>query len=352
MVYPSASSEKGISKYSIDLINSLRSRNIDVEDITYNQGKPKKIFFKLINLKGIVHIQHEYNLLGYFGIPFLIIYLLLQNKKLITTMHTVISQKEDFIGESLKTFFRRIFYKVQNYLIRKSCKKIIVHSDYFKKILVEEYKFGIKQVSVLPHAIKEGIITSNKKESRKELGLYGNIFLMIGTMNPYHDYEAVVNVAEKIGKKVLIVTSASSVNYRDTHKLNSSLDSLKKSIKGKEEFVELREGYIEYDKWWKYFSACDLVLLPYRGGVGCGVFSDCMAMRKPVVSSKVPYFQCIEKKYKCIKTTDNFPQEIEECMKPENYNKMVKECERYIKDNGLTPISKKYKNIYGGLNEK
>ena len=119
-----------------------------------------------------------------------------------------------------------------------------------------------------------------------------------------------------------------------------------------EKFVRFDLGFVSYETWWKYFSAADLVLLPYKEGIGSGIFADAMAMKKPVIASKVRYFKEISKNYNCLKIAEkdqDFPRIIKESMKPKNYKKMIEESKRYFKENGLTPISKKYKKLYESL---
>ena len=36
-------------------------------------------------------------------------------------------------------------------------------------------------------------------------------------------------------------------------------------------------------------------------------------------------------------------------MKPKNHNKMTKECERYLKEYGLSSLALKYKKLYYSL---
>ena len=111
-------------------------------------------------------------------------------------------------------------------------------------------------------------------------------------------------------------------------------------------------GPISYDKWWKYFAAADLVLLPYRGGVGSGIFADAMAVKKPVVASNGRYFQDFARDYGCIKLAKNeedFPNAVKWAIDKKNYRKMIKECRRYFNENGLTPVSKRYKQLYESL---
>jgi glycosyltransferase involved in cell wall biosynthesis len=161
--------------------------------------------------------------------------------------------------------------------------------------------------------------------------------------------------ANKIGKTILVATNPQPVNVRG-NKARNYLKSLKEIVSQNnfENFVRFDLKDIPYSLWWKYFFASDLVLLPYRGGVGSGIFSDAMAVGKPVIASNIPYFKRIEEQYKSLKIAQNdfdFSRTIKEALIPKNYKKMESECKRYLKENGLTPVSKKYKELYLSLLE-
>ena len=96
----------------------------------------------------VIHIQHEYNLLGNYGMPFFLLYfsLFFSKVKVITTMHTVLSQKEKFTGNRIKLILRKILYITQNKVINWFSEKTIVHANFFKEILVKEYGFNPKKV--------------------------------------------------------------------------------------------------------------------------------------------------------------------------------------------------------------
>lgn len=358
MVFPHPDSEKGISAYSLNLIENLRKQDLEVDEITCISGKPFSAFkylFKLLNYD-LVHTQHEYNMLGFWGLPYFLFFGFLglfKKKQSLVTMHTVLSQNEKFKSGKLKTFLRKTLYKVQNRWIDWTSGKIVVHTKSFKNILVGEYAISSEKIVVLPHAIIENIKTSSKIQARKELKLSGKVYLLIGTMIPDHGYDIIIKQADKIRKTILVVTNPSAVNYRNEEKIKNFLELNKKIVKEKyfEKFVRFDIGFVPYKTWWKYFAASDLILLPYKGGIGSGIFADAMAMKKPVIASG-KYFNEFAKDYGCIKLAnkDNeFPRLIQESMKPKNYKKMIKECERYFNENGLTPISKKYKKLYLSL---
>jgi glycosyltransferase involved in cell wall biosynthesis len=359
MVFPNPSSEKGISKYSLDLLENLEKQGVKIDEFNFIQGKPYTLFkkFSLLLKCDVIHIQHEYNLLGWFGLPYFFLLGLLKffrKNILVITMHTVLSPKEKFKSGKIKTFLRKILYKTQNKWIGWASNKIIVHSKAFRKILVEEYSISKNKVEVFPHAIIENIKTFSKKEAKKELHLKGNVYLLIGTMIPDHGHDIILKQANKIGKTILVVSNPNSVNDRNISKIKDFVEKNKKIVKENhfEKFVRFDLGEISYKRWWMYFSAADLVLLPYKGGIGSGIFADAMAMEKPVIASNVRYFKEFAEDYGCIKLAkedSNFPDKIKEAMKPKNYKIMTKECERYFKENGLTPISKRYKQFYNSL---
>lgn len=359
MVFPHPDSEKGISKYSLELIKNMRKQGVEVDEITFTAGKPLSLFKQLskISKYDLIHIQHEYNMLGSYGLPYFyaLTYLkFFRKKSLLVTMHTALSLKEKFRGSKLKTILRKILYIVQNRWINLTSNKIIVHAEMFKNILSNEYSVPKNKIDVIPHGIIEDIKTISKQKARKELKLSGNVYLLIGTMTPDHGYDVVVRQADQIGKTILVVTNPSKVNDRNESRIKNFLTLLKNIVKENkfEKFVRFDLKDIPYELWWKYFAAADLIILPYRGGIGSGLFADAMAVQKPVVASNVPYFKEFANNYGCLeiaKTDEDFPRAIKDSMKKQNYKKMVKECERFFKENNLTAVSKKYKKLYNSL---
>ena len=164
MLYPARGSEKAISGYSETLVNS-----IGMDSITYTAGKPLTLFKQKILGHDVVHVQHEYNLLGWYGVPFFALYFVLffSRAKVVTTMHTVLSQKEKFKGSILKTFLRKILYSAQNRVINWCSSKVVVHAEFFKEILIAEYGFSEDKIQIIPQGIIEDVNIISKDEAKK-----------------------------------------------------------------------------------------------------------------------------------------------------------------------------------------
>jgi len=300
MISPSRESEKAISGYSEELVKALNKNKVDTDFVTYEAGSPKS-FFKLsseFKKYDLIHIQHEYNLLGWYGIPYFFVYfyfLLFKQYKVITTMHTALSLKEKFKGNPLKSILRKILYVFQNRIISKGSDLIFVHSNFFVPVLVNDYNVPKKQIVVLPQGIIDNVKLTPKNKAKKELGLKGYVYLIIANLHWDKGADIIIKQADKIGKITLVVSSPKPVNDRKQKRLLNYINSMQKHVKENN-----NSKYVRFDiapindkmpKWWKYFSAADIVLQAYRGGIGSGIFTHAMAAKKPVISSNIPFFR-------------------------------------------------------------
>jgi len=269
----------------------------------------------------------------------------------------VLSQKEKFKCSKIKTILRKILYFTQNRVIGCFSDKIVVHANFFKEILIKEYGLHKNKVDIFPQGIIENIPSYNKIKIKKELNLLGPIYLFMGSMIPDHGHDIIIKQADKIGKTILVVANPGSVNDRNSDRTRKYLEECKKIVQEKhfEKFVRFDISENITDKsplWWKYFAVSDLVLLPYRGGIGSGIFAHSIAAKKPVIASNIQYFNEIAKNFNCIKIAkkdSDYSKIIKEAMKSKNYKKMLKGCEKYLKENSLSAIAVRYKQLYLSL---
>lgn len=357
MIYPTRESEKAISGYSQTLVDNIKKQGTDIESFFYTAGSPLSLFKKFNHLKkyDVVHMQHEYNLLGKYGLPFFSFYLLssFYKFKVITTMHTILSQKEKFKGSKLKTLLRKILYFIQNRWINWFSDKIFVHANFFKQILVKEYGVKPQKIVVLPQGIIEDVPLYNKTKIKKELKLSGPVYLFMGSMIPDHGHDIIVSQADKLDGTVLVVANPGAVNDRNSDRVRNYIEENKKIVKEKklDKFVRFDIFDIN-DKnplWWKYFAAADLVMLPYRGGIGSGIFAHSIAARRPIIASNIKFFKEAAKNFEGIslaKSDEDYPKVIKEAMNPKKLKKMEDACAKYLGEFGLSALAKKYKAIY------
>lgn len=355
LISPNIESEKALAIISQHLIESISKQGVDIDLLTYQAHSPLSFLKKIKEMKNynIIHLHHEYNLLGYYGLPFFFILPLLKllRKKIIVTMHTVLPKNVDLSESRLKKFLRKILYLTQNRLICNICDRIHVNEDFFKDVLIKDYNFNPNKITIIPQGVIDNIKIPDKEKSRRELSLSGKIYLIMGNLTVDSGADRILAHADKIGKTILFVTNPKAANTSNSKKVNDFIE-LNKNIVEKnnfQEYVRFDLKELPVDLWWKYLSASDLVLQAYRGGVRSGVFSEAMAAKRPVIASNINFFREMAKKYGSLKIAENetdYPKIIKEAMKPENYEKMQKECERYIKENSYSQVSKAYKELY------
>ncbi|PIO08346.1 hypothetical protein COU59_01835 [Candidatus Pacearchaeota archaeon CG10_big_fil_rev_8_21_14_0_10_34_12] len=358
LISPSLESEKALSKISLYLVNETRKKGVEIDLINYTAGSVKS-FFKIVpKLKeyDIIHMQHEYNLLGLYGLPFFLVLmcLFMLNKKLIIHMHTVLSNRVTMDKSILKSIFRKLLYFFQNRMINAVSDKVLVNEQFYKDILLKEYKFKKSKIDIFPQGVIHDAKIISKSKAKKELGLKGNVYLMIGNLTEDVGADIIINQADKIGKTILFATNPKGVNVRSKEKTKNYINLNKEIVRKNnfEKFVRFDLREIPDNLWWKYFSAADLILQAYRGGIRSGVFSDAMASKTPVIASNISFFREMAKKYGSLKIAENendYSKIIKEAMKKENYKKMVKECKKYLKDNKWSVIAEKYKKLYLSL---
>ena len=346
MIYPDNKQEQAIHNYSEDLLKHTKT-----DSLTYTRGKPFTFpFFKALKYKTI-HIQHEYNLLGWYGLPFFILLPLLWlfGRRLILTMHTVLSPVDVNVG-ILRTFF----YIAANIIIGLTKTKIIVHSEAFKNILVCDYFFNEKSIVVIRHGVKE-VPKFDREKIKKELGLKGNVILLIGTFHKDHQPHLVIYQADKIDGEIFIVWNSDkgwkfNVYYDKCYKYAKE-NWLTKNISS----LDLAETYHDHQEWWwEFFYAADVVALPYVDGIGSGIFQDAMATRTPVVCSNTDYFREMlgynggeNPKDACgeIAIFDHdFPRAIKYAIK--HQVKLRKGCDAYANKYSVKNMAKKTLRVY------
>ena len=354
MLSPDRNYEKGISNYSKDLIDAIKKKGLDIDSVTYKNRKFISLLKVIPQLKkyDIIHIQHENRLFGFidgFWFPlFITLIRIITKGKLVITFHTVHTKKEQLFSlYPFLNFFKKNFTHPLNYIFANFFAKLfIVHTSFLKDDLIKNSPIKENKVIVIPQGVKLDVPHFNKTVAKKKLKLKDKIYLMIGTMGPNKGFDFILKQAKRIGKNILIVGGLGSrLDYIANLQKYVTENNLQKIVK-----FDLRKEINSKSKiWWLYFSAADLVLLPYRVMATSGIFIDAMGAGKPVIGCCSEYFKEISKKYDCIKIAEkeqDYPKVIREAMKPQNYKKMIKECKKYAKENSIFRIGRIYKNLY------
>ena len=133
----------GLHTYSKYLVEALKKKGVEI--IITN-----KILREDYE---IIHFQFENSLFHPFGLGVIkkMFFPRLRGKKIVLTMHTVLKKDQIYARNFLFKSIKKIILPLTNKLIGIFSDKIIVHSDYLKKILINEYSISKKKVEVIPH---------------------------------------------------------------------------------------------------------------------------------------------------------------------------------------------------------
>lgn len=226
---------------------------------------------------GIIHIQsiNEIELL-------LIASLRLTGFLIVFTVHNVFPRH----GQLL--FYHKYVYRFMYYL----CHQIIIHTWSGKKQLIDFFLVKGQKISVIPHGNYNFFVPSfseSGKFAREKLGLglADKVVLFFGAIRPNKGLKtlllAISLLKESLSNIKLLIAGEPCENFnRYRHIINhEKLDKI----------VLTKLEYIKNDDVAMYFSAADLVALPYHEVTGSGVLHIAYAFGKPVVATNLDGFK-------------------------------------------------------------
>ncbi len=323
-VYPSPGSKhtglSGVASYTKNLAVSLSDhgsvtvfadRKPNVKDEywegvavvrCWNRGVlyPFQIFRKLLQMKlDVVHVHHETFLYGGIGsaivFPLLLFFTRLMRKPVVVTLHGVIplpSVSGRFLVENWirgNSFAVRFGLILSLKIIAFLSTSIIVHEEKFKEVLEDQYKYPAHKIHVCHHGIEERNDLMEREEAKERLGLCGkNVILFFGYITGYKNIELLIESASflKTGNWVMVIAGGSHPRLSTDPNYRNYLSDLRdKALTVSKERVLFR-GFVAEEEIPLYFSATDLVVLPYKTAMSSsGPLSLAISYRRPFLIS-------------------------------------------------------------------
>ena len=169
--------------------------------------------------------------------------------------------------------------------IAKLVDKIIVHNSCTVDLLIQNWKIERSKIAVIPHGHYRDAYhpAIDRAEARKQLDLplNGRIYLNLGMLRPYKGIENLLDVWRSDrdlfqGDTLLIAGKPLDEDY------GLKLTELAKSISG----VILHSDFIESDRIHLFYSAADVVILPFTNILTSGTLILAMSYGKPVIAPK------------------------------------------------------------------
>lgn len=160
------------------------------------------------------------------------------------------------------------FFVVQSNAVERDLKSFLPSAKYAK----------------IPHPIYEifgeGL---EKDEARRRLGLEDErIMLFFGYVRPYKGLHSLLEAMPFVLAHVKTTLYVVGEFYEDQSKYIDQIKNL-----GLEKQVKVVSGYVPNDQVSLYFSACDVVVLPYASATQSGIVQIAYQFDKPVIATNV-----------------------------------------------------------------
>lgn len=300
---------KGLSPYCQELLKSL-SKKIEVEFISFKELYPDFLYpggtkvrhwnHKPAELKNtkirniltyynpfswiwggltvrgdIIHAQWWSHVLA--PIYFVILSICkVRGKKIIITVHNVVPHENNGVNNFL------------NRIVLVFGDNFIAHNDRNKESLSNFYHIPQEKISVIPHGILEPVSIKgvSKKEAREYLKVPQDkrVVLHFGHIRDYKGLDVLLKslkfIAKEISDVILIIAGQPWVDWKKYEKIIKE-NNLEDYIVKKLDFILPSE--VEY-----YFSASDIVVLPYKYfDSQSGIGALALPFKKPLIVTDV-----------------------------------------------------------------
>lgn len=231
----------------------------------------------------LVNIQHEFGIFGGNWGDYLVPFLQVVKKPVVTTFHSVLPKPDDFLRGLV-------------HFVAEKSKAVVVMNHLSRAVLESDYQIPKSKISLIPHGIPETTFEPTEKY-KAMFGLEGKTVLStFGLLNRDKGIEYAIRALPKVIKEfpntiylVLgathpIVRRQEGEVYRNF--LNKEIDRL-----GLRNHVKFYNKYLTIDELVNYLKATDLYLSPMlnpRQSVS-GTLSYALGCGRPVVSTASEY---------------------------------------------------------------
>jgi glycosyltransferase involved in cell wall biosynthesis len=315
VVGPSKKFLSGISYYNIRLANSLTSR-YEVSVLCFRNLLPKRLFpgHKHVG-KDLADVDYagdvalfdgmDYNnpLTWYRAFRFLRrerpdtiilqwwtssvahMHLLIALMSLFTKSRIIIEFHEivDPLEESILPI--RLYSRLMGRLLVKRAGTYITHSESDKKLLNEKYGMDAGRIRVVPMGLYDHHKKEDRAESRKALGIGGeDVILSFGLIRPYKGIPYLIRAFGDLPENA--AHSARLLLVGEIWEDRASVEDAIAASPHKDR-ITLVDRYVSDAEVGKYFSAADIVVLPYLRASQSAVAHVAMAFGKPIIVSRV-----------------------------------------------------------------
>ena len=315
IIGPSEKFLSGISYFTLRLSNAL-SELVDVETILFRKMLPKRLFpgwrrvgeklttqkfdervkvyeildwynpitwlraYKIIKAEkaDVILFQWWTSSVAHMYLALEVLNFGLRRRPIIIEFHEVVDPLESSI------FLIRIYSKVMGKLIRRLATHYVVHSNADRELISKNYGIEKDKIEVIPHGIYDHYKKIERNVARSRVGIKEEfVILFFGLLRPYKGVKYLIEAYESlpgdfIEKSRLLIVG-------ETWEDKESKELAKESNFSNK--INVVDRYVSDDEISLYFSASDVLVIPYTRASQSGVAHIGMAFGMPIIASEV-----------------------------------------------------------------
>ena len=202
----------------------------------------------------------------------------LKKKPIIIEFHEIVDPMEHGV------FILRIYSKIMGTLIRRLATFYIVHSEVDRQLISSHYDIDLKKIRVIPIGIFSQYKKLDKSRAKEQLGIPElNVILFFGLIRSYKGVKYLIKAFENLpseytnNSRLLIVGEIWEDRELHTIIENSPVKS----------HITLVDRYIGDSEISLYFSAADVLVMPYIRASQSGVAHIGMVFGLPIIATRV-----------------------------------------------------------------
>ncbi|MEI6840502.1 MAG: glycosyltransferase [Methanomicrobiales archaeon] len=178
----------------------------------------------------------------------------------------------------------RVYSKIMGSLIRRLATCDVVHSENDRQLISTHYRIDLEKVHVIPHGIYDQYKKTDRNIAKDRLQIREpNLILFFGLLRPYKGVKYLIKAFEQLPKHLIDETRLLIVG--EAWEDQESRDLVERSTF--KSHITLINRYVGDDEVPTYFSAADMLVLPYTRASQSGVAHIGMAFGIPIIASRV-----------------------------------------------------------------
>ena len=231
----------------------------------------------------LVNIQHEYGIFGGDWGNYLLPFMEIVKKPIVTTLHTVLPKPNDKLKKITK-------------IIADKSDGLIVMTKGAAKILEKDYDIKNSKIFVIPHGVHH-VAFPAKNKAKDKLNLSNKIILStFGMLNQDKGIEYAIRALPKVIKKypnllyLILGATHPVVRKRDGEAYRNKLTKLIIKLKLKE-YVKFYDKYLDLAELIEFLKATDIYLSPTLNSSQAvsGAISYALSCACPIISTANAY---------------------------------------------------------------